>query len=84
MTPNYYFLGERHGTEEQQLEVAKGLQEISETDSKVAVVMEMISKDQVTLVDTFRQIRGNDFTEFEYAIGWNKRESGNQQYHRTR
>ena len=41
--PVFYLLGERHGVPSQQLEISQWLAELSETDSKTVVVMEMIS-----------------------------------------
>jgi len=69
---DYVLIGERHGVEDHQIMIAATLLEASKSSQKIGVVMEMISTDQVELVDTFRKISPESPQDFGAAIGWNK------------
>jgi len=69
---DFVLIGERHGIQEQQFTIAVLLEEISKSDKKVGVIMEMISADQAKLVETFRKISPESNQDFGYAIGWDK------------
>ncbi|MGB0908480.1 MAG: ChaN family lipoprotein [Maricaulaceae bacterium] len=69
---SYILIGEKHGVEEQQLAIAALLDQLSKSEKKIGVVMEMINVDQVALYETFRKLSPQSPKDFGYAMAWSK------------
>ena len=69
---DFILIGERHGVEDQQIMIAALLLEAAKSGKNIGVVMEMISADQVELMETFRKLSPKSSQDFGAAIGWNK------------